>query len=79
MKAGFIVNAFEQSPTLYYAEEEDGLLELHVDGGHGTVKPEVARRVFLHMETHRVDVSELVIRLVEEQARLRGWHGPQDT
>lgn len=44
-EVGLTVKVFEQRPTLYYIEETGGVLELHVDDGHGTGKPEVISRL----------------------------------
>ena len=38
---GFTVDAHPKCPTLYYIREADGLIELHVDDGHGCGKEEV--------------------------------------
>ena len=38
---GFTVEAHPKCPTLYYIREADGLIELHVDDGHGCGKEEI--------------------------------------
>ena len=38
---GFTVEAHPKCPTLYYVREADGVIELHVDDGHGCVKETV--------------------------------------
>ena len=38
---GFTVDAHPKCPTLYYIREADGLIELHVDDGHGCGKEEI--------------------------------------
>ena len=43
-KAGFTVRLHDKCPTLFYIEEADGVLELHVDDGHGTGDPVVIRK-----------------------------------
>lgn len=49
---GFTVKVFEHSPILYYIEGADGVLELHVDDGRGTGKPEVDSRLLQYLEKH---------------------------
>ena len=48
---GFTVTRFEQQPTLYYLHEADGVMELHVDDGHGTGRPAVTRRFLEWLQT----------------------------
>ena len=38
---GFTVEAHPKCPTLYYVREADGVIELHVDDGHGCGKETV--------------------------------------
>ena len=35
---GFTVESHPKCPTLYYVREADGVIELHVDDGHGCAK-----------------------------------------
>lgn len=42
-QAGFTLRLSEKIHTVYYTEEAHGVLELHVDDGHGTGRPEVIR------------------------------------
>ena len=35
---GFTVESHPKCPTLYYVREADGVIELHVDDGHGCGK-----------------------------------------
>ena len=41
---GFTVESHPKCPTLYYVREADGLMELHVDDGHGCGKETVCAR-----------------------------------
>ena len=34
-QGGFTVESHPKCPTLYYVREADGVIELHVDDGHG--------------------------------------------
>ncbi len=50
--AGFTVRQCPKAPTIFYIEEFDGVLALHVDDGHGTGDPAGARKFMLFLEKH---------------------------
>jgi hypothetical protein len=55
-KAGFTVRLHDKCPTLFYIEEADGVLELHVDDGHGTGDPVVIKK-FLEYVADKIDLK----------------------
>ena len=49
--AGFTLRVHDKCPTMFYLEEADGVLELHVDDGHGTGDPLVIRKFLEYLST----------------------------
>ena len=57
-KAGFTVRVHHKCPTIFYIEEADGVMELHVDDGHACGKSEVMKAFMVYL------ASELELKYV---------------
>ena len=60
---GFTVEAHPKCPTLYYVREADGVIELHVDDGHGCGKETVIAELLSFLsEKIEMKLSVVVMR-----------------
>ncbi len=57
-RAGFAIRVHDKFPTMFYLEEADGILELHVDDRHGAGDPMVARK-FLEFMSSKLELKRL--------------------
>ncbi len=54
--AGCTIRAHDKRPTMFSLEEAHGVLELHVNDGHGAGDPKVARK-FLECVSSKLEVK----------------------
>ena len=54
---GFTVESHPKCPTLYYLREEDGVIELHVDEGHGCGKETIVAELLTFL-SEKIEMSD---------------------